>query len=307
MKSSTVLFSLVLLPVGLLLCGCETVNKVTELGTTIAVSSGVIQSNEANSINRSMKAVTKTFEDITPEQEYYIGRAVTATLLTKYSPYNDDELTHYVNVLGQTLARASERPETFGGYHFLVVDSDEVNAFAAPGGLILLSRGLLKCCDSEDALAAVLAHEVGHVQHQDGLRAIKGSRLTSALTTLAAEGAKTLAGNDLAQVTEAFEGSINDITQTLAVNGYSRKQETQADAAAVEIMKRVGYDPNALIAMLHEMETQLKPGAADFAKTHPDPEIRIKNAQKQIGGFNANPAPEERQRRFDKAMAGIKG
>jgi len=291
----------------LLLCSCETLDQVTELGTSIAVASGAIHSNEAQSINRSMKAVGKTFDDITPEQEYYIGRAVAATLLAQYKPYNDEELTHYVNVLGQTMARASDKPETFGGYHFLVFDSDSINAFAAPGGLILVSRGLLKCCTSEDDLAAILAHEVGHVEHEDGLRAIKSSRLTSALTVMAMEGVKNLGDDDLAEVTEAFEGSVNDITHTLAVNGYSRKQEILADAAAIDIMETVGYDPNALINVLQQMEKQLKPGGSDFAKTHPDPEIRIKSARQKIGKYKTSASTPERQRRFEKAMAGIKG
>lgn len=302
-----VYFLSALLPVVILgMCGCETVNQVTEMGTSIAVASGAIKSNEAVSINRSMKAVSKTFEDITPEQEYYIGRAVAATLLGSYPSLNDPDLTHYVNVIGQTMARASDKPETFGGYHFLVLDADEINAFAAPGGLILVSRGLLQCCNTEDELAAVLAHEVGHVEHEDGLRAIKSSRLTGALTILAAEGAKNLGGEDLAKVTEAFEGTVSDITRTLVVNGYSRKQEQQADAAAVEILKRVGYDPYALVGMLEQMEQRLKPGGMDFAKTHPDPRVRIRDARKAIGTYTASPAPPERQRRFEQAMAAVR-
>jgi beta-barrel assembly-enhancing protease len=85
-------------------------------------------------------------------------------------------------------------PETFGGYHFLILDSDEINAFAAPGGLIFVTRGMLRCCDSEDAVAAVLAHEVGHVQHQHGIQTIRKPALTSAFTILAAEGAGPWAG-----------------------------------------------------------------------------------------------------------------
>ena len=102
--------------------------------------------------------------------------------------------------LGQSLAQFSERPETFGGYHFLALDSAEINAFAAPGGLILVTRGLLDCCQTEDELAAVLAHEIGHVEKQHGLRAIRTGRLNSALTILAVEAGKNLAGEQLAEV-----------------------------------------------------------------------------------------------------------
>jgi len=115
---------------------------------------------------------------------------------------------------------------------FLTVDSDEINAFAAPGGLILVTRGLIRCCASEDALAAVLAHEIGHVEKKHGLKAIRKGRLTSALTILAEEGAKNFAGDNAAQLTEDFQGSIGDITSTMMNSGYACTLETEADHAA---------------------------------------------------------------------------
>ena len=294
----------------LLLAGtsCETLNQISEVGTAVAMSSGVITEEQAGSINRSVVAVGKTFDDITPMQEYYIGRSVAASLLSQYKPYSDPVLTHYVNVLGQTLSRFSEKPETYGGYHFLVLDTDEINAFAAPGGLILVSRGLLQCCSSEDELAAVLAHEIGHVQHEDGLRAISSSRLTSALTILAMEGAKNLGGSQLAEVTKAFEGSISDVTQTLAVNGYSRRQEAQADAAAVEILQQTGYDPQALVGMLRQMQARMagQPHAGGFASTHPAPASRIADVQEVIGVQAEVSPPAERQIRFERATAALR-
>jgi len=290
----------------LFVSGCETMDQVSQLGTSIAVASGAINSNDAESINRAASAVGKTFDDITPEQEYYIGRAVAATLLNTYRPLDNDQLTAYVNTLGQALARASEKPETFGGYHFLVLDSDEINAFAAPGGLILITRGLMECCPNEDALAAVLAHEIAHVAHADGLRAIKTSRLTSALTIMATESAKGFGGADLAEVTKAFEGSINDITHTLAVSGYSRGQERKADQSAVQTLKLIGYDPRAMITMLSEMQKRMDPARKDFAATHPPPAERIANVRKAIGSFgpSATPSPE-RRRRFEQVVADL--
>jgi predicted Zn-dependent protease len=97
--------------------------------------------NYSQSLFKVGQAVAKTFQDITPEQEYYIGRAVGAIVAGKYKPYQNQKSTFYLNVLGQTLAQASDRPETFGGYHFAILESDEINAFAAPGGLIFVSRG----------------------------------------------------------------------------------------------------------------------------------------------------------------------
>ncbi|HPF99260.1 MAG TPA: M48 family metallopeptidase [Kiritimatiellia bacterium] len=282
--------------------GCST---VTQLGTSIGVATGKMTPEQAESINKSAAAVEKTFQDITPEQEYYIGRAVAATVLGAYKPFDKDTANAYLNELGQTLAMASDKPETFGGYHFLVLDTDEINAFAAPGGLILVSRGMIRCCKSEDALAAVLAHEIGHVQNEHGLRAIKKGRLTSALTVLAMESAKNLAGNDLAEVTKAFEGSISDITGTMMNSGYARNLERDADAAAVTIMKRVGYNPEALVEMLEEMQKNWKPDGPGFAKTHPTPESRIADIKKMITNAAPVAKPAERQKRFASAAGSL--
>jgi predicted Zn-dependent protease len=289
----------------LLVFGCKTMEVVTDIGTSVGVASGVLTETQAESITKSAKAVAKTFEDFTPEQEYYIGRTVGAVILDKYQPYRNEKANAYVNLIGQTLAKASEMPETFGGYHFLIQDSDEINALAAPGGLIFVTRGILRCCHDEDAVAAVLAHEIGHIQSKHGLQAIKKSRVTAAITTLGVTGAKTFGGEELAQLTSTFEDSIADITATLVNNGYSRSFEHEADKAAITILKHIGYDPYALIDMLQVMSTRLKPGGLDFAKTHPSPESRIADirtlCQKPVDLVR----PKARQDRFVAALKGI--
>jgi predicted Zn-dependent protease len=285
--------------------GCATFDQVAKMGTSFAQSKGVVTGEQAQSITKVTTAVAKTFEDITPEQEYYIGRSVGAVIVSKYKPYPSAEANNYLNLLGQALAQASDRPETFGGYHFLILDSGEINAFAAPGGLIFVSRGMLRNCKSEDAVAAVLAHEIAHVQLRHGLQAIDKSRLTQALTTIAAESAKTLGGKELSDLTKAFEGSIGDITSTMINNGYSRGFEREADAAAVTILSRVGYDPNGLVAMLREMEKNLKPGGPDFAKTHPSPKSRIEDIESLNVGAPASFEVSARQGRFRKALGKI--
>lgn len=287
------------------LSGCETMGQVAQVGSSIATSTGLINQQQGQSLTRSAKAVGKTFQDITPEQEYYIGRTVGAVILQKYQPYAEPAATRYVNLLGQTVARASARPETFGGYHFLVLDSDEINAFAAPGGLIFTTRGLLRCCQSEDAAAAVLAHEVAHVQLQHGLRAIRASRITSALTIIGAESAKTLGGQDLANLTSAFEDSVSDIIGTLVNSGYSKSQEYDADAAAVATLRNVGYAPSGLTDMLTVMAERLEPGGLDFAKTHPSPASRIQKLQSLVSGTRPATPSKARQARFQAAMRSV--
>ncbi len=298
---------LLLAPVAALLAAALTIGcaSVAKIGTSIAQGEGLIDSTQSRSINRVAEAAEKSFEDIDPEQEYYIGRAVTATILDTYPPAQDEALNRYVNLLGQTIALASDRPETFGGYHFLVLDTEEINAFAAPGGFILVSRGLIRCCRNEDELAAVLAHEVGHVAGKDGLRAIKKSRLTSALTTLATEGAANLGSEKLAKLTEEFAGSITDITTTLMNSGYSRGLEKQADASAVSTLRRVGYSPQALVTMLGEMKKRITPGGAGFARTHPDPSDRIKDIQGSVSETPPPSEPDARRNRFAAAAASL--
>jgi predicted Zn-dependent protease len=284
--------------------GCAAMEQVAQVGTSVAKSQGLVTEEQAKSITRSTAAIAKTLEDFTPEQEYYIGRSVGAVIVNRYNPYQNTQANNYLNLLGQTLALASDRPETFGGYHFLILDSDEINAFAAPGGLIFVSRGMLRLCRNEDEVAAVLAHEIAHVQLRHGIQSIEKSRQTQALTILAAESAKTFGKKELADLTRTFEGSINDITSTLINNGYSRSFEQEADASAVRTLSRVGYNPNALVAMLREMEKRLKPGGLDFAKTHPPPGSRIQDVGSLVGSA-ALTEPPARRERFRRIMGNI--
>ena len=178
----------------LLQSGCATVAKTA---AQIGQTTGVMTADQAESLVKTGEAFGKAFEQITPEQEYYVGRAVGATIISTYKVYDNEVATRYVNLIGQTMGMVSDKPETFGGYHFLILDSDEINAFAAPGGLIFLSRGMLRLCKNEDQLAGVLAHEVAHVNLGHAISAISNSRWTQAFTILGAEGAKSFGGEQL--------------------------------------------------------------------------------------------------------------
>jgi len=301
-----------LLLVGLFLLRASAQGLFGQLGqsaTGALQGAGVIDQNQKQAIDQGAQAVGKSFEDITPEQEYYIGRAVAATLLMSRKVYDVQKVTDYLNLLGTSLAEASDRPETFGGYHFLAIDSDEINAFSSPGGLVLVTRGLLRCAQSEDEVAAILAHEVSHVARQHGLKAIKKDRLTKAVVGVGNATAQVLGPKELQEQTATFKDSVGDISSTIVNSGYSRKTEFEADATALVILKRVGYDPRALEALLKVMKVRLKPGGNDFAKTHPDPLDRIKQIEKALAGY-ASPAPPAavlaaRQSRFQDALSGI--
>ena len=302
MQTKALLCLLMLL---LLAAGCAEMTAMTDIGSQIAVATGQLTEDQAASLKKTSQAVEKAFTDITIEQEYFIGRAVAAEIVNRYRPLDRQAANTYLNLVGQALARVSDMPETFGGYHFLLLDSDEINAFAAPGGLIFVSRGLLRCCPDEDALAAVLAHEVGHVQAKHGLQAIKKSRLTDALTIIGTESARQFGGAELAQLTTAFEGSIADVTSTLVNNGYSRTYEYQADQIAVELLRRLGYDPAAMALMLRKMQGRLAGDSRGFARTHPSPAERLEKVLDNPLVNQKHHIVSARQMRFSRALKGI--
>jgi predicted Zn-dependent protease len=320
MKTPARIIRSALVPLALLLAlsGCSS------LGSILGNIGGNIVSGAADTAvgaalgdeedKKKLETLKKTTEEITPEQEYYIGRAVAATVLQSYPGYNAKAVNDYLNSLGQSLAMASTVPETFSGYHFLAMDSDDINAFGAPSGFILATRGLLRCATSEDEVAAILAHEIGHVTGGHGMKAIKASRLTEAGALLAQWGTSGSDSSLTGKLTKAFTDSITDIVKTMITSGYSRDLEMQADMAAIVILHRMGYDPRALVRVLQVMKTKLKPEGKDFAKTHPDPAQRIAYLEEAIKGLGASPAAaaaaapaavSKRQARYKAALGKI--
>jgi predicted Zn-dependent protease len=228
------------------------------------------------------KAATAS-RPINDSEEYYIGRAVAARILTRYKLDQNPKLTKYVNEVGDTVARKSTRPNPYRGYHFAVLDTPELNAFACPGGIIFVTKGLIQTCKNEDQLAAVLAHEVGHVAHRDGIHSIKESRWTEVWTTMGKEAVSLYGGTTAASLVSLFAGSIDDVFKTIVVNGYSRKAEEAADAAAVKELRRAGYDPHAMVAILAIMEAEGKGKTSGIFKTHPPTAERLARVKAEVG------------------------
>ncbi|MGO9308789.1 MAG: M48 family metalloprotease [Spirochaetia bacterium] len=289
-----------------LLAGCAGLPSGGVLG---AVTDVATDPNKSAAVVQTVQAVQTASQEITPEQEYYIGRAVAANILSTRKVWNDPKATTYLNVLERALSLYSDRPETFGGYHLLIMDSDEINAFSAPGGLILVSRGLLRCATNEDMVAAILAHETSHVVLKHGLKAISASRWTAALQAGVNAGVQVAGSEQTKQLTSVFKDSVNDITNTMVNSGYSRELEFQADQMALVIMRRAGYDPKAFDDMLTLMKTKLKPGGTDFAKTHPDPKDRAAAVEKTLAGqppvVVSPTAAAARQARYQAALGSI--
>lgn len=281
------------------MCGCQGGDNS---GLNIAMmlgDAGVISSDEARYMQAGLNVAGKAWEleQLTPENEHYIGRAVAARLIARFGMSENGNATRYVNLVGQSLAMGSDMPETFDGYRFIILDSDDVNAFAAPGGFVLVTRGMLRVCKSEDALAAVLAHEVAHVQNRDGLNALKNSQFWG---TVAKEGLN-VADQNIGALTEAFNGLIDQFVDQIIVKGYSRDAELRADRDAVTILKRVGYNANSMIAMLDELQAGWKPSIG-MLKTHPSPDQRLAKVRPLVAESKPAPHVLARQKRFNQAM-----
>jgi predicted Zn-dependent protease len=261
-----------------------------------------IGSREFDLVAKSFETVSKASREINDEEEYYVGRAVAARLLADQPLVTDSRLTAYVNRVGLTVARHSDKPVTYRDYHFAVINAPDVNAFACPGGTILVTRGMLDAVTSEDELAAVLAHEVAHINHRDGIGAISSSRWTEALTVIGSEAAKSYGPREVAQLTSIFEGSIDDVVKTLVVNGYGRSQEFAADKDALAYLSRAGYDPHAMQSFLDRLAAR---GGSDggIFKTHPATRDRLEEVRGNMPASGAEPRlVEARATRFRQAF-----
>ena len=307
--------AIALLSVFLLLAGCSTLLSSFSPENLIGTALGAAAGNpsdvaKVNQLSKAGEALQSAAAEITPEQEYYIGRAVAATVLATYKPWDSPAANDYLNKLGRGLALASVLPETFAGYHVLIMDTDDINAFGAPSGFILVSRGLLRCATSEDEVAAILAHEIGHVSLKHGLSAISTARWTDAALQIGKFAAQNSDSAVLRDLTNSFGGVIGDIVKTMVNSGYSQDLEKQADLEGVRILHDVGYDPVAMVRMLTAMKAKLKPEGKDFAKTHPDPATRIAYVTTAIKAQAPVAAPtsaqtKARQARYQAALSKI--
>jgi len=220
----------------------------------------------------------REFNIISEEREIALGRNACYSISQQFGVYNNTELEHYVNEVGQRLVSVSDRNSI--PYEFHVVDMPELNAFALPGGYIYITRGLLAELDNEAQLASVLGHEIGHVCARHSASQLS-EQLGYQLLTLAALAAPGT--REMAPVTTTLFQSI-----TL---GYSREKEFEADSMGLTYMYRAGYDPMQVSTFLLKLSrmAQGPAGYSVYSSTHPDIFDRItatRNEAKQILGFN---------------------
>lgn len=286
MKHSKIYFIALSLISLFLFFSCESIDSYEDL---FRVASSGIQAGVA---------IAKATEDITPEQEYYIGRSVAANIIQNYDLYEIKELDLYLNSICQAIVIHSARPELYNGYHVTVLDSNQINAFATSGGHILITRGLLSCAENEDALASVIAHELAHIQLQHSLKAIKSSRGSQAALATGGLLLNLSGKEDLKDLADMMDESINEVITTLVNTGYSQQQEYDADATAIKLLSGAGYNPHALVSMLEVLQVKQPRSSGGFAKTHPSAKNRIKEANKVLKKHPKIEEAEERNQRF---------
>ncbi len=210
---------------------------------------------------------------IPEEQELAIGRQLAGNLLGAAPLVDDARLQEYVNSVGRWVASQSERPGL--AWHFGVIESDDINAFAAPGGYILITSGLYAMLRSESELAGVLAHEIAHVVKKHQLEILMQSELVDM-------GGKMLA-KPFAD-SEFVKEMIGDGAEIFS-RSLDRNAEYEADRVAVALAARAGYDPFGLVAVLQDIGRL----AADDSSvrllftTHPHPEQRLAQLDDVIG------------------------
>jgi beta-barrel assembly-enhancing protease len=237
-------------------------------------------------------------------EEYYLGRSVAATVLNMYAPLEAPAMQQYVNLVGQSVACASPKPALYNGYHFLVVNSSEINAVACPGGLILVTSGLTGMASNEDELAAILAHEVAHVALGHGVSSIDQARWTEFGTLVAEEAAERSGSEEIENAAGEYGDMVEEVVSNIINRGYSRETEYQADSLAVIICANAGYSPGALSSVLQSMSAIDNRNGPGFWQTHPSPEDRLSQVNTIIAGLPQIQVDPVRTARYEEYMSG---
>jgi len=240
----------------------------------------------------------KAFGEMSDEQEREVGAQAAAVLLEAAPPLDNDGVQRYVNRVGNWVALQGERPNL--QWRFAVLDDNDINAFAAPGGYVFITKGLLMRMQSEAELAGVLAHETVHVLRKHHLAAVqKGARMDLA-SLVAGEAVRD--DQRRAQM-EKITGGFKELYS----RGLDKEDEHEADRMGVVIAARAGYDPYGLPAVLQMLGAMNpKDGALAFMfKTHPAPALRIERLAPVLDRLEPYAAQPQVRDRFQAQLATI--
>lgn len=213
---------------------------------------------------------TKDLKPVDEKGEAEIGSTAAASILGAAPLVKDEKLQDYVNQVGLWLALQTERPDL--PWRFGVMDTDSVNAFAAPGGYVFITRGLLLHMRNEAELAGVLAHEISHVLKRHHLNAIQKNAQVGLVTNL-----MSAFSNDNGTLSSDVKKKLISVSNELYARGLDQSDEFEADRMGVVIAARAGYDPYGLLATLQTLDSMNAQDSslALMFKTHPSPEKRL--------------------------------
>ena len=223
---------------------------------------------------RQAQGAKEKFDDIkvTEDEERKIGEDVSMKLRTRFGVVQDPAVTKYVALVGTALAQASERPKL--NWTFIVLDTDGVNAFASPGGIVHITRGALGLIQNESELAGVLGHEITHVSHKHAVNAIQKANTMK------------VAG-DAAGSRVAFLDTLSSKVYEIVIeNKFDRNDEMDSDKTGVTLAQKLGYAPNGLAQFLTRLDDRNKdtPAQNGLFASHPDTKARIDKVQSSAKG-----------------------
>ncbi|WP_137718414.1 M48 family metallopeptidase [Methylobacillus flagellatus] len=209
-----------------------------------------------------------------PEEEMALGRQLAGNLLGAAPLVKDAKLQAYVNQVGRWVASQTDRQQL--AWHFGVIDSDDLNAFATPGGYILITKGLYRKLDNEAQLAGVLGHEVAHVVKKHHLKVLQKSQLLNL-------GASVI-GDKVGKGDQTLDKVIGSGAEMMA-RGLDKDAEYEADRVGVALSVRAGYDGYGLPEVLQTLGqvNQSDDSVTLLFKTHPSPEDRLTRLGDAIG------------------------
>ena len=215
-------------------------------------------------------------------EEVKVGRMIAATILGQHNLYENENITDYVSRVGHSLTLNYGRAELV--YYFAVLDSADVNAYASPGGYIFVTRGLLEQLEDEAELAAVLAHEIIHVDMKHIVKAlnIKGH------TDSEQRGIVTFIGGAAGSARVAFNQAVDSAINVLFSEGLQQEDEFESDTLAIQLLYQVGYDPYALERVLNRVSILEHTNTSVIRKTHPSFVSRIERINKDYAQLGIN-------------------
>jgi predicted Zn-dependent protease len=213
--------------------------------------------------------------DVSEDQEVSIGQENARAIEAQLPIVSDPFISAYINELGDTIASHTSRADL--DWHFYVVNSHQINAFALPGGFIYVNRGLIESTDRVDELAGVLGHEIGHVIQRHSVKQMQNQQKIGTVATIACT-LTNLCDSQLGQAAVNIGG-------TALVARYSRQDELEADSEAVENVLKVNIDPEGIPALFEVLlkQRQTNPSIVEgWFSTHPLEESRIRHADRLI-------------------------